>query len=70
VEKLETPVPEILNTQEPDTCCSKPWSKAARAGGLDKVELWTCPKCGCQWRARLIDGLIRHWTPEVVIQVW
>lgn len=54
---------DVLNTQLPDPCCSKPWSKAALAGSLDEISEWACPKCGTVWKPRLLDGQIAHWEP-------
>ena len=63
-------MPDILNTQEHDPCCSRHWNKAAESGALDSVGSWTCPKCGLEWKASLLDGLIRHWEPKVLIEVF
>ena len=57
-------MPDILNTQEPDECCSRPWQKAALRGLLDNAKIWTCPRCGCDWEPKMIEGAIRHWEPK------
>jgi hypothetical protein len=60
---------DILNTHVADPCCSKPFLKTARTGALDLVESWTCPKCSCEWKPRLLEGGIRHWEPHVYVAI-
>lgn len=53
-----------FQTCEPDPCCAPPLQKAMDAGALDAAETWECPKCGCEWKPRMV-GPIRHWEPHV-----
>ena len=58
--------PEIrmLESFAEDDCCSKRLMKAKRAG-----DSWVCDKCGCEWRARIIEGF-KHWEPKEAIMIW
>ena len=56
----------MLNTFQDDPCCDANLVKALRAGELDGVESWTCPKCGCEWKPRIM-GNVRHWGPHELI---
>ena len=71
----------MLNTFQDDACCDKPLAKALRDGKLDEAFTWTCPKCGCEWKAvihhtvtgiegdqALLDS-IKHWTPVPMIEM-
>jgi hypothetical protein len=63
-----TPPPRVenlLQSIEHDECCSPIFARAARSGGLDKAESWTCPKCGVEYKPTLIEGAIRRWTAQV-----
>lgn len=51
-----------------DPCCGPRMSKAALAGKLD-TNTWTCPKCGCEWRATMRDTL-RVWEFKPLIEVF
>lgn len=51
------------------TCCDPRIRKALAKGLLDAVELWACPKCGCEWKPRMVE-MIRVWEPHVLIEVW
>lgn len=68
--RIKEPAPSSphLNTFEHDPCCDANLVIAARAGKLADVESWTCPKCGCEWRCRVV-GNIRHWEPHELIAV-
>lgn len=60
----------MLNTFQDDPCCAKGLAKALRDGKLDAVNVWTCPKCGCEWRPtgyQTDDTLIRHWEPHELV---
>jgi hypothetical protein len=62
-EPAETP---SMNTFESDPCCNGNLAKDGRAGKLDIVTSWTCPKCGCEWKCRIV-GPLRHWEPHELI---
>ena len=57
-----------LSTFVPDDCCAKPLGRALASGKLDAAESWSCPKCGCDWKPRMV-GEIRHWEPHELIAV-
>lgn len=44
-------------------------AKAARNGKLGSTDTFTCPKCGCQWRAAMV-GELRNWEPETMIEIF
>lgn len=58
-----------LHSHEPDDCCGKRISIALLSGGLDKLDVWTCPKCGLEWRALLDVIGVKHWHPHVYMAV-
>lgn len=60
--------PAQLNTHVPDTCCSKPLSKALSGGLLAGKDSWDCPKCGVSWKARMVQA-VRHWEPVAMFEV-
>lgn len=63
---LETPSNTAhLETFQEDACCQKHLMKAKRAS----LDSWTCPKCGCEWKPRMV-GNIRHWEVHEVIAIW
>lgn len=47
-------------TEDASWCCVCAWSKALKTGALDTIELWECPKCGCEYRVQLVS-CIRYW---------
>lgn len=53
---------------EGDKCCVARFNRDARAGLLDKMPAWTCPKCGCEYHPSM-QGNIRQWicAPHVEI---
>jgi len=55
----------MIDIIHPDDCCNKPMRKA----DLSTIQTWTCPKCGCEWRPRLIRG-IRCWEPHELIAIF
>ena len=70
----------MLNLHADDDCCSGALSKALASGALDSTDEWTCPKCGCEWRAGLpvdehgyefsvISKFARYWAPHEHIEV-
>lgn len=58
-----------LNTWDEDQCCARPLAKALRSGKLASTDMWTCPKCGMEWKAAMVETA-RRWSPVVVIQIW
>ena len=60
-----------LNTIEPDPCCAKRLHAALLINA--KLEAWTCPKCGTEWKPTLHttathtlhDQPIRNWQPII-----
>lgn len=48
-------------------CCQYPFRRAERNGALKAVAEWFCPKCGTEWRAKMVDG-VRHWSAHVEVQ--
>jgi hypothetical protein len=72
----------MLNTHESDPCCGKALSKTLLSGALDTASIWTCPKCGLEWKPRTTftvakaEGLfamaevsLRHWEPHPVVAI-
>lgn len=51
------------------SCCDKRIRAAMQRGELDKVDLWTCPACGCDWTPSMIGG-IRVWEAHPIVQVF
>jgi len=47
--------------EDANHCCKRKFLKAAGKGELDGKESWTCDRCGCEYHARLGDGLAQ-WT--------
>lgn len=62
--------PAFTEIPEQDDCCNKPFARDSRAGKLAGVTAWTCPKCGCDWRARDTGAGVRHWAPDVQFEVF
>jgi len=56
------------NSYEPDTCCGKHIVRAISEGKLDAADSWECPKCGLEWKPRVV-GTLRHWEPHPVLLV-
>ena len=54
-----------LETIQDDSCCQKIISMASREG----IDVWWCPRCGQEWRCKIVEGC-RHWAPHEVIMVW
>lgn len=54
----------LLETFGEDSCCSPRLAKGPRIG-----DTWTCPKCGTEWRARMVDN-VKAWNPDEVIMTW
>lgn len=68
--KLREPAePGIIETIEPDQCCSSKFAKAAREGILAKAYSWTCPGCGCEYRATAAVGNVRHWVAHIIVEL-
>ncbi len=59
----------VANPQDATGCCAA-INKAFRKGELDAVDLWTCPKCGMEWRPRLVAGKVKFWECQPVIMLW
>lgn len=64
--KLREPARRVIQTHEPDPCCSAGITRALPT--LTEVDRWECPKCGGLWRMNLVSG-IRHWAPVEIIEV-
>ncbi len=65
-DKLKSLIP--LDLAEPDPCCSKAIFKALLSGELRNTTTWVHAKCGCIWRARVLEDGSRYWYP--VVEVW
>jgi predicted RNA-binding Zn-ribbon protein involved in translation (DUF1610 family) len=59
----------MLETFAEDDCCNKRIVKASRDGQLEGKSSWTCPKCGEEWKPRMI-GCALHWEPHPLIAVF
>jgi hypothetical protein len=59
------PGAKMLQSIEEGKCCPKLFQKEARTGTLDEANLWTCPKCGVEYKPTVINGAMRHWTAQV-----
>ncbi len=59
----------VANPEDATGCCAA-INKAIRKGELDAVDLWTCPRCGMDWRPRLVAGKVRFWEAQPVVMVW
>jgi len=68
-EAIGEPAPRPSHQVAEDDCCTKALYRAIATGRLDKAESWTHDKCGCEWRSRLVCGVIQ-WTPVTYIQVF
>ena len=49
----------MTDTYQDDSCCSKRLAKALLAATEPLTE-WTCPRCGVEYRPRVV-GDLRHW---------
>ena len=61
-----------LQTYEPDDCCGARLGRALEKGKLDDNFAWLCPKCGQEWRAKLVqfEGVIaKHWAPHCQMEL-
>ncbi len=61
-----SPESRTLHFFEQDDCCAPRLTTAAEAGRLDRAESWTCPKCGCEYKASMVDGVKRWHSDEAV----
>ncbi len=52
-----------------DDCCSKHFSRACKADLVNDIDAWTCPKCGCEWRASDVADTAKTWTPVVTADI-
>ena len=57
--------PEVITglqvlTEDASACCRSRWEAALDRGKLAKVEVWSCPKCGCEYRPTMAAD-IRVW---------
>ena len=66
---IAEPAPRPSHQVAEDDCCSKPLYKAIATGRLDKADSWIHDKCGCEWRSRIVGGVIQ-WTPVTCIQIF
>lgn len=58
----------IANTFTPDDCCSGPLSADLFDGHLNDATIWTCPKCGCDWKATIFEG-VKHWEARPIVSI-
>lgn len=62
--------PRILHSfEQDDDCCGPRLAKAAESGKLDAIDLWTCPRCGCEYRAVMMET-VKHWQQVSMIEVF
>lgn len=47
-------------TEDASACCKSRWERALDKGKLETIDVWVCPKCGCEYRSQLV-GEIRNW---------
>lgn len=60
------PVAEPLHMVAEDDCCAAALNLAISRGKVSAAaESWVHRKCGCEWRSRLVDGVV-HWTPVTI----
>ncbi len=64
--KLREPARRVIQTHDPDPCCSAGITRALPL--LTEVDRWECPKCGGDWRMHLVNG-VRHWARFEMIEV-
>ena len=57
-----------LDIQENDECCGKALAKALQSGALASTDTWVHAKCGCIWKARMMEDGSRYWYP--VVEMW
>lgn len=63
----------MLQIHSEDPCCQAPLSKALASGALDNAASWECPKCGCEWRPRIVGegiGAVTLWEPHVYCAIF
>lgn len=60
--------PSPLHHVEDDPCCAKSLRKFLASAAV-APEVLTCQKCGCEWKARNVDGVF-HWEPVVAIAIF
>ena len=58
----------MIEFMEHDDCCSKHFSRACKTD-LVNTDLWTCPKCGCEWRAAEVADAARTWSAVITAEV-
>ena len=58
----------VIDTYEWDQCCAQRLAKALREAVTPMTE-WTCPKCGVEYRPRMV-GRLRHWEPQCPVVVF
>ena len=59
----------MLNTFQPDKCCTKHMAVALHDAALEKATVWTCPDCGVDWKAEMV-GQVKSWCPVVYVEVF
>lgn len=58
----------MTDVYTPDECCGKHIAKALLAGKLANTDTFVCPKCGCEWKARMVED-VRSWEPVTMIEL-
>ncbi len=57
----------MLDLVQPDDCCGARLGVALMEGLTG--DNWVCPRCGVEWRPRLVEG-VRWWEPHEVFEIW
>ena len=75
-DEIERRQEALLRTHSDDECCGARISLALREGHLDGKQIWLCPVCGLEWRARRVAITIlgkpietEHWAPHCPVEI-
>lgn len=65
----------MLHTYQADDCCGDALGEHIRTENMEGVLLWTCPKCGMEWRRheapRIDHGEeVVVWRPECPVMIF
>ena len=55
-----------LNVIESEGCCVRHFAKVAAT--LDNAELWTCPRCGVEYKPQMV-GPVRNWVAQIHLSI-